>query len=57
MKKQNIKGVKSRKRSFSKATLKKLDTIHKEVAKLNEENKMLITMLRKEINVQQRKAS
>lgn len=46
-----------KKREFSKATLKKLDRIHKECEKLFKEDQVLIRMLRKEINAQRRKAS
>ena len=43
--------------SFSKGTLKRLDRIHKECDKLFEEDKILLKMIRKEINAQRRKAS
>ena len=49
---------KQKKRSFSKATLKRLDWLHKKNQELFKEDKIIIKELRKEINAQlRRKAS
>ena len=47
----------TKKKSFSKATLKRLDRLHKKNQELFKEDKIIIKELRRIINEQQRKAS
>ena len=54
---ENKKLNKSKKKSFSKATLKRLDRLHKKNQALFKEDKVIIKELRRIINEQQRKAS
>jgi len=52
------KSIQKKKKSFSKATLKKLDRLHKKSDILFKEDEILLKELRKEINAQlRRKAS
>ena len=49
--------IKPKKKTIPKSILKKLEKIHKEVDQLNENDRVLIKLIKKEINAQLRKAS
>ena len=49
--------MKKKKKSFSEATLKRLDRLHRKNQELFKEDKIIIRELKKIINEQQRKAS
>ena len=57
MKSKKLNRRKEKKKSFSKAALKRLDQLHKKNQELFKEDKIIIKELRKIINEQQRKAS
>lgn len=48
---------KAKKKKIPDKIVKRLKRIHKEVDRLNEEDKILIARIRREINARQRKAS
>lgn len=54
---KNKQSKKEKKIGFTKATLKKLDRIHKKCEELFKEDQILLRKLRREINAQQRRAS